>query len=528
MCILICPSLLNRFCSTISTTQVARLQQIEKNLNGLVEKSALDFKQLKEKADALKAQYEKENKSSGDEVQKLKSLLSSEQAKSTESIQKLKEELRVKEAEISKMQSSSGERSKAVADIEAKLEQARKESERVFAENKKKIESMNTAFEKELERNKAVHQAELERLKQNLQKDISSLQQDLKSRSNVITDLQAKLDASNTSNKQLQGEVVGLQNARRSTEAMLKESSQSLKRSEQEIERLTKQFQMVKQSDASNNAKIESLRTELNDKSALLNRLQAEVNSSSSERERLSTDLKQLKQWKEDSLAALNKLYSQVSQKQGGKVDDISEMVARIKVELSQKDAQLNQAKSATASLLNNQGTVGRTSSAAPGPAPVKLPFTQGQEIGFGFSTRTKRTSSPSQNATPATSQSSAAANQQSSSSGPMSGWAGYKHKQFGGYLDNLSQPAQATTVTAAPVTKKSDYKEAERKYLLEAKSLAAVVLQSFENARKLKGQGQTYQDALAKANQEKAKVDDLLARAREMKELDERSSMSP
>eukprot|EP00986_Skeletonema_menzelii_P011353 scaffold5819_cov148-Skeletonema_menzelii.AAC.8 len=513
----------------ILVPEVARLQEIEKSLNGLVEKSAVDFKELKEKADALKTQYEKENRSSGDEVQKLKILLSSEQAKSTESIQKLKDELRVKENEISKMQSSTGERSKTIADMEAKLEQARRQSERSFEENKKKIESMNAAFKKELERNKAVHQAELERLKQNLQKDISSLQQDLNARSNVITDLKAKLDASTTSNKQLQGEVVGLQNARRSTEAMLKESSQSLQKSEQEIERLTKQFQMVKQSDASNNAKIESLRTELNDKSALLNRLQAEVNSSSSEKERLLTELKQLTQWKEDSLAALNKLYSQVSQKQGGKVDDISEMVARIKIELSQKDTQLNQAKSAAASLLNKQGVVGRTtSSAAPVQAPVKLPFTQGQEIGFGFSARTKRTSSPSQNTAPSTSQSSAAVDQQPSGSGPMSGWTGYKNKQWGGYLDNLSQPAQSTTLTAAPVSKKSDYKEAERKYLLEAKSLAAVVLQSFENARKLKGQGQTYQDALAKANQEKAKVDDLLARAREMKELNERTSMSP
>ncbi len=34
---------------------------------------------------------------------------------------------------------------------------------------------------------------------------------------------------------------------------------------------------------------------------------------------------------------------------------------------------------------------------------------------------------------------------------------------------------------------------------MLEAKSLAAVVLQSFEDARKLKGQDQKYQDALAK-----------------------------
>ena len=54
------------------------------------------------------------------------------------------------------------------------------------------------------------------------------------------------------------------------------------------------------------------------------------------------------------------------------------------------------------------------------------------------------------------------------------------------------------------------------------------MVLQSFEDVRKMKGQGQKYQDALAKASQEKAKVDELLAKAREMKELNEKNSMSP
>ena len=488
--------------------QVARLQEIEKKLNGLVEKSTVDFNQLKEKADALKAQYERENKSSGDEVQKLKSLLSSEQSKSTESILKLKDELKAKETDMSKMQSTAGERSKTIAAMEAKLEQARKQNEKAFEDNKKKIESMSVAFEKELQRNKAAHQVELDRLKQNLQKEISSLQQDLNSRSSVITDLQAKLDASTTSNKKSQGEVVGLQSDRRSTETMLKESSQSLQRSEQEIERLTKQFQMVKQSDASNAAEIESLRTELNEKSALLNRLQSQVNSSSSEKERLLMDLNQLKQWKEKSQAALNELFSQISQKQGGQVDDISEMVAKIKHELSQKDTQLNQAKSATAALLNKNDT---TVSARAEPTQAPLPFTQGQEIGFGFSARTKRTLG-NQSTTPPPSQSSAVVNQQKS----------------GGYLDNLSTSSQSTTLTTAPVTKKSDYKEAEREYLLEAKSLAAVVLQSFEDVRKMKGQGQKYQDALAKASQEKAKVDELLAKAREMKELNEKNSMSP
>ena len=488
--------------------QVARLQEIEKKLNGLVEKSEIDFKQLKVQAESLKSQYEKENKSSTDELQKLKSLLSSEQSKNTESIMKLKDELKAKEVELSKLQSTTSERSQAIADMEAKLEQARKQSERVVEENKKKIQSMNSAFEKELERNKVAHQAELERLRVTLQKDISSLQRDLDARSNVITDLKAKLDASTASNKKMTGEIVGLQSERRSTETLLKESSQSLKRSEQEIERLSKQFQTLKQSDSSNEAKIESLRAELNDKSSLLNKLQSQVNSSSLEKERLLTDLSLLKQWKEKSQASLSELLKEVAR---GPVDNISEKLTKIKNEMSVKDSQLNQAKSATAALLNRKEVVASSTS-------IPLQFNQGQEIGFGVTGRAKRTTG-GRGATPS---------QSSASNAPMSGWAGYKNKQWGGYLDNLASPTSTATAAAAPVSTRSDYKKAEREYLLEAKSLAAVAFQSFEEARKLKGDDQKYKDALAKANQEKAKVDELLAKAREMKELNEKNSMGP
>ena len=480
-----------------------------------MEKSVVDFNQLKEKAEALKAQYEKENKSSADEVQKLKILLSSEQSKNTEFIMKLKDELKAKETEISKIQITTGERSKAIADMEAKLEQARQQSVKAFEENKKKIESMSAAFEKELEKNKAAHQAELDRLRLNLQKDISSLQQDLNARSNVIADLKTQLNSSESSNKKLSGEVIGLQSQRRSTETLLKESSQSLQRSEEEIERLTKQFQTMKQSDVSKDAKIESLRIELNEKSTLLSRLQSQMNSLSSEKEMLLMNLNQLKQWKEKSQAILNELLKELAQKQGTPVDDISEKLTKIKDELGEKDNQLSQAKSAAAALLNKKEI-------------VVLPFVQGEEIGFGVTARPNKRNARELNTTP--SLSSATMEQPSSNNGPMSGWAGYKNKQWGGYLDNLSSETEATTVTTAtPVIKNIDYREAEREYLLEAKSLAAVAFQSFEEARKLKGQDQKkYKEALAKANQEKAKVDELLAKAREMKESNEKNSMGP
>jgi hypothetical protein len=213
-----------------------------------------------------------------------------------------------------------------------------------------------------------------------------------------------------------------------------------------------------------------------------------------------------LKQWKEKSQASLSELLKEVAR---GPVDNISEKLTKIKNEMGVKDSQLNQAKSATAALLNRKEVVS---------ASIPLQFNRGQEIGFGVTGRAKRTTG-GQGATPS---------QSSASNAPMSGWAGYKNKQWGGYLDNLASPTSTATAAAAPVSARSDYKKAEREYLLEAKSLAAVAFQSFEEARKLKGDDQKYKDALAKANQEKAKVDELLAKAREMKELNEKNSMGP
>lgn len=107
------------------------------------------------------------------------------------------------------------------------------------------------------------------------------------------------------------------------------------------------------------------------------------------------------------------------------------------------------------------------------------------------------------------------AANTTESKATAMSGWAGYKNSRFGGYLDNLSSSNQPATQSRSSTVEESKetYLEAEKKFLLEAKSLALVAAKSFEEAR-------TCNDAAAtkKANDDRAKVDDLLEKAKEMR----------
>lgn len=132
-----------------------------------------------------------------------------------------------------------------------------------------------------------------------------------------------------------------------------------------------------------------------------------------------------------------------------------------------------------------------------------------------------------------------------------MSGWAGFKDNKWGGYLDNLSNKNPGGQTSRRSSDNEYKYKddakkgfgyldnlsaqkpaeqssaaflEAEKKYLMEAKNLALAAAKSFQEAQSKPND----RDALAKANAEKAKVDELLAKAKEMREKAEQISMSP
>ncbi len=547
-------------------------------------KRSRDFEGLKMEAERLKTQYEKETKSASDTAQSLKSQLAIEQSNNSKLIAKLQDDIKAKESEMSMLQSTATERSKIIADMTSKLETYRKESEKVIDDSKKKIASLTLDFETQLARGRAEHYAELEQLKMKVQSDMQRLQYELTSRSNMITDLKAKLDATSASNKQLMGEVVGLNTARRTSESLLKQSNQNLDATKQEVERLKKLIQETQQFDAYNTARIKGLERELADKSATLNRLESEASQFASEKKQLLDNLDQMKEWKETAQAtidalsnelAANVISSKITQPQEGEIDKVIEKLSGIRNELQQKDVQLNYAKSATDALLKGQGRTayssGNVIETLSPPAGTFARTASGQsanEIGSGFNTRQRNVASvrgknyisnpqsevmggnvspPQKESTlPITISPRVTATAKSKSSNTMSAYdaalaamqketrtpggisgspsieaSSAPSKQYSGANDSTPQARQNEYA-------KSQYRKAEKQLLLEAKTLAQVAAKSFEEARALEG-GQDkgkYLETLARATEERARVDHLLAAANEMKEKAEKSSM--
>jgi hypothetical protein len=135
---------------------------------------AQDFEGLKQEAERLKEQYEKESKSAADAALSFKSQLAIEQSKNSRLIAELQQDLKAKESEMFMLKSTATERSKTIADMTSKLETYRKESERVIEESKKKIASLTIDFEKRLARENAAHKTELAELQKKMQRDTGS------------------------------------------------------------------------------------------------------------------------------------------------------------------------------------------------------------------------------------------------------------------------------------------------------------------------------------------------------------------
>lgn len=433
-------------------------------LEELNDKQTKDFESLKQEADRIKAQYEKEGKTAADMAQSLQSQLSDSQQNNAKMIATLQEDIKAKEHEMSQLQSTAAERSRTIASMKTKLEAYQQESERAIENNKNKIAKMTEEYERQIAQGKAAHKAELLQLEKKLQNDIQRLQQDLHTRSTTITDLKKKLDSSMVSNKKLSGEIVGLNTARRSTESLLKDSSNKLEGAMRDVERLKQEIQGVKKSDASNISRIRGLENELAEKSTTLERTQARTDQFASEKDRLLADLTNLKSWKDsaqltiNSLSneiALNSLSNEIANSQGGSLDAIINKLSGIRNELSKKDAQLSATKSATEALLKEKAadqkpgsnTVEKRSFTPGGQSTLgrKAPVQSTNVIGGGFASRNKNVatvrenrlaSSPSQQDGRPREEVTVEAS--SNDPAPMSGWAGYKNPQWGGYLDSL------------------------------------------------------------------------------------------
>ena len=128
-------------------------------------------------------------------------------------------------------------------------------------------------------------------------------------------------------------------------------------------------------------------------------------------------------------------------------------------------------------------------------------PGLSGNVIGSGFNTRHRNVASAREVSTPIAFDGRKGTSPESSAAS-MSGWAGYKNKQYGGYLDNLSAN-NSTPQSQQNDYSRSQYRQAEKRLLLEAKALALS----------------------AKTNQEREKVDQLLAEANIMKQKAEQCS---
>ncbi|KAL7435435.1 hypothetical protein ACHAXH_005445, partial [Discostella pseudostelligera] len=144
--------------------------------------------------------------------------------------------------------------------------------------------------------------------------------------------------------------------------------------------------------------------------------------------------------------------------------------------------------------------------------------------IGSSFTTREKNFASVRENRLPPKQSSNDNIQVEES---PMSGWAGYKNVRYGGYLDNLSNKNRTPEAQQLGYAV-NQYRKAEKQILLEAKSLSEVAARSFEEARALEGSGdkKKYEETLARANRERARVDELFVQAADMKAKAERSMM--
>lgn len=136
---------------------------------------AQDFEGLKQEAERLKEQYEKESKSAADAASSFKSQLATEQSKNSRLIAELQQDIKAKENEMSMLQSTATERSKSIADMTLKLETYRKESESVIED-----------FEKQLARDKAAHKTELAELQKKMQRNTGSARNTPSLSGNVI------------------------------------------------------------------------------------------------------------------------------------------------------------------------------------------------------------------------------------------------------------------------------------------------------------------------------------------------------
>jgi hypothetical protein len=293
-------------------------------------------------------------------------------------------------------------------------------------------------------------------------------------------------------------QVARLQEITATLENLNKKTSLDYELLKQEAGKLKEQFERENESAANLTRNLkDQLTTEQLNNSKVIAKLQDEIKSKEVEMTKLQSTAVERSQLVADLKLKLEK-YQAESEK----------IIENSKKKVASTDAFLRE----------QSGTIYSHMIKSSGEGNPSLPSTN--VIGSNFATREKNVATVREN--------NFSSNQSSNNRerSPMSGWAGYKDAQYGGYLDNLSAPSPQAQQREYAV---NQYRNAEKQLLLEAKALSKIAANSLEEARAFEGSGnkKKYEETLARAAQERARVDKLFVEAANMKSKAE-SSMMP
>lgn len=459
--------------------EVTRLQELNYALQEKNDVQSHQVAALKSESDRLKAQVEKEKASSEEMIHQLNVKLSGVQSKNDELVRMLESEAKAKNSEILRLKDVIFERSRKVADLESKIKSIRagntvmmteigslknmqRSSEKIITEKQSDIVSLKAEIE-ELKRqlsagrvSGSAKNSEIEDLEKRLRseltarseakrafemalqgkdKDIKRLQQELATQSAKLADLESKLDSANKTNKRLSNEIGEFKRERYSTELKMRKQSSDLSASMMEVQRLKAVLRSSGQTGEAKEKKSDGvIGVEDNFNGQL-----SEVIMGAGPIEKGKSSKEAKKSADTDSQSTQSATKQSVESGQKSKSSDEEVVVSNppalptvigdfgTSKRFTKMVEQRSQPVSATNTRSSHQDSVSGNIRAGSGEFvhrihPTKTSEISGAESGSCGKPETDRLDS----------------------SGQMSGWAGYKSKRWGGYLESLSRDASS------------------------------------------------------------------------------------
>ncbi len=441
--------------------EVTRLQGLN---NALQEKNDMQSNQvaaLKSESDRLKVQVEKEKASSKDIIHQLNVKLSAAQSKNDELVKKLESDANAKNSEILRLKDIIFERSRKVAELESKiksigagnndmmteigsLKNMQRSSEKLIGEKQSSIISMRAEIE-ELKRQlsagrvfDSAKNSEIQGLEKRLRsemaakseaqrafdmvlhekdRDIKRLQQELAKQSELLADLESKLDQANKTNKSLSNEIGEFKRERYSTELKMRKQSSDLNSSIMEVQRLKVMLRSTGRSDEANENNSDTVTGAERGGSAkgAENTSDTDLQSArSSPKQSITSGQKTMASDKKAVFSSSSALPTVIGD--FGTSKRFTKMVEQTPELVSAGNKHSLRQSSVSGDINSGNSEVAHTM------FPTKMSETSGADSGSNDNPEADCLDS----------------------SGPMSGWAGYKNDRWGGYLDSLSRNASS------------------------------------------------------------------------------------